>query len=163
MSIGPVQGWVNFYRRSWVNSTPALILAGLSHGSGGVGAVDRWCDTGGCHDSSLLVWRGPIGSSNTGGPSLSPFIVCTREAIFFCFPRGSGSGSGGEGRQGCPQGQSGGPFRVPVCLAHEGDLSPLSAASTLPQAWPMRPGSGRGALRASAMAWGFQGGAGPRL
>ena len=31
-------------------------------------------------------------------------------------------------RQGCPQGQSGGPFRVPVCLAHEGDLSPLSTA-----------------------------------
>jgi len=31
-------------------------------------------------------------------------------------------------RQGCPQGQSGGPFRVPVCLAHEGRLSPLSTA-----------------------------------
>ncbi len=35
---------------------------------------------------------------------------------------------GGEGRQGCPQGQSGGPFRVPICLAREGDLSPLSTA-----------------------------------
>ena len=48
--------------------------------------------------------------------------------MFFCFPRASGSGSGGEVRQGCPQGQSGGPFRVPVCLAHEGRLSPLSTA-----------------------------------
>ena len=46
----------------------------------------------------------------------------------FVFPANAALHLGVNCAKVAPKGQTGGPLRVPVCLAQEGDLSPLSAA-----------------------------------